>query len=1314
MRAIFLASKQDASDIEKWATSLQAAGAAIKHVTAWSSPDDFGRRQLGDACNVDTFLLGPGAQLESHIAQCHGGDALLLISVDPAQHLLPRAGVVLLIWQPQVPLDIVQACTGLPPSLADGANVKGLLLVDASPSLTLSVTHKALEGAGLQALARKPTVLALRTLQTPQAAVQPLLQLADALPSVPLPKPALPFGSGDVRIAVARDDAFGPCFHENLTLLHQAGAQLLFFSPLYDTCIPSGAQCLYLSSGPLEPERWQQLAINRPLLAAVRAFCDAGGMVLSEGAGLLYLSRSVDLDEEDGTHRYHVHDMAGVLPFKARLLPEPQTAAVQLNVAAGNPLLPAGCRPRGYLSAQAGIVVVEEKHLQSLVFGLPGATGKGAPAPFSMTYEVTVMQQRQQQQQASDAGAVATADEGLGLGQPQSEGYTVHNVLASSCLLYLPSVPGLAAHLVRSCAGIDPVGLATSMAQQLGCSGMTQASKLQLHSAIASANTSRGTSRRPSIQDVAAWGASCRGNSGVSSCASSTTGMAACVPHHHGQPMHGGGVINHQHQHLQTQHHTFHGHALPPAGPMCPTAHDSSSYFGSTYSGMSQPSPRHGSHLAHSSSTSAMSPGWAAQPPPRRSLCGPAAQLPPPGLSYMHGVVQSCSLPPAHHSPASHAARDKLSAVCNTAHQPAPPPPQQHQPQLVVECSTPPPRSKADPGRDSLEELSSSTPVGPAHKLPAVTTCSPVADCCEKGVAAQDESPKTCMERCHSSDKCVGEDVMEGAMATPKSQGSLFHAASVGCFPSYGAAPGYGALDAPQHPGMDGGSPIRTGYAHGGYGWGGAPPAAPHAWSPGIATARQSTMGLLGPMPAGPPAPSHLGGVVCCAPGACEALVAMGLGNRLSGIGADCDHPADVCASRRVVMGWVPPEEAPQGAAARGIRVVLPAAGGGGSGLGSAVAGGRGGGRSSVEQQQHRAGGGGVSRGAGGGAAGGGSSSGKVLLVDELALRHEPPGVLVLPDLGELGEGERAQLEQALVEMGLMSPGGGSRGVCSVLQVRCRSLVDVMDLMLELGAAAGEQQPASMLLERLQGRIRRVAAAAAAAAAARRSGGAAVGPVPAAAVGAVGRSVVPAVVRPAGQGPRVLVLQSLQPFVEPGRWVPEMLSLVGATSCLALPGGPDVPLSWQDLRQRAAPDVLIILTPPGEDLLLGGRRTAPGPAGSAAACGPSGHAGPSSFPGAGSSSSLSEQLAWLAAQPGWWCLPAVRSSQVYLLQSAYCVRAGPRLVDGAELLARLLLPGHFSSSRKVPAGSVMRLALAAGQRCRATLLPSYFVTMAFN
>ncbi|KXZ52859.1 hypothetical protein GPECTOR_8g240 [Gonium pectorale] len=290
----------------------------------------------------------------------------------------------------------------------------------------------------------------------------------------------------------------------------------------------------------------------------------------------------------------------------------------------------------------------------------------------------------------------------------------------------------------------------------------------------------------------------------------------------------------------------------------------------------------------------------------------------------------------------------------------------------------------------------------------------------------------------------------------------------------------------------------RVGSVHGAAGW------SPH-----------SAAGIrLGALSAGA---GH--GVVCCVPGACEALVAMGLGNRLAGVGADCDYPPDVCSKHRVVFGWAAPEEAPQGAAARGIRVIHPVAGstpnlsGMAAGMPASAPGASARGcRPSVDRA--------VARGCG-----------RVLLLDELALRQEAPAVLVLPDPAELSNGEQSQLEQALVETGMVNPGGPS----VIMHASCHSLVDVMDLILELGSAVGEPHAASMLLERLQARLRRVQAAAA---------GAVLRPGVFGATLATGSLLPPALSLPTGRCPRVLVLQSLQPMVEPGRLLKERIVVV--------------------------------------------------------------------------------------------------------------------------------------------------------------------------
>ncbi|WP_296183404.1 cobyrinate a,c-diamide synthase [Pseudomonas sp. UBA1879] len=91
----------------------------------------------------------------------------------------------------------------------------------------------------------------------------------------------------DVRIAVARDEAFAFTYGASLDLLRAMGAELLFFSPIRDRQLPD-ADSLYLPGG--YPELHHvALSHNLSMLDAIRAHHAAGKPLLAECGGMLYL-----------------------------------------------------------------------------------------------------------------------------------------------------------------------------------------------------------------------------------------------------------------------------------------------------------------------------------------------------------------------------------------------------------------------------------------------------------------------------------------------------------------------------------------------------------------------------------------------------------------------------------------------------------------------------------------------------------------------------------------------------------------------------------------------------------------------------------------------------------------------------------------------------------------------------------------------------------------------------------------------------------------------------------------------------------------
>lgn len=110
-------------------------------------------------------------------------------------------------------------------------------------------------------------------------------------------EPEIPALTHKVRIAVAEDEAFSFHYAENLQLLEQMGAELVFFSPLHDAALPEEADGLLLPGG--YPENYvKDIADAESIRNSVKEACQQGMPCLAECGGFLYLQK--ELEGEQG------------------------------------------------------------------------------------------------------------------------------------------------------------------------------------------------------------------------------------------------------------------------------------------------------------------------------------------------------------------------------------------------------------------------------------------------------------------------------------------------------------------------------------------------------------------------------------------------------------------------------------------------------------------------------------------------------------------------------------------------------------------------------------------------------------------------------------------------------------------------------------------------------------------------------------------------------------------------------------------------------------------------------------------------------
>jgi cobyrinic acid a,c-diamide synthase len=124
-----------------------------------------------------------------------------------------------------------------------------------------------------------------------------------------------PHAGPRVRIAVARDTAFGFYYADDLEALEAAGAELRFFDSMADRSLPD-ADGLLIGGGFPETQL-AALEANGPLRAEIKARIEAGMPTYAECGGLMYLCRTIAFGSER-------REMVGVVPGDAVMCAKPQ------------------------------------------------------------------------------------------------------------------------------------------------------------------------------------------------------------------------------------------------------------------------------------------------------------------------------------------------------------------------------------------------------------------------------------------------------------------------------------------------------------------------------------------------------------------------------------------------------------------------------------------------------------------------------------------------------------------------------------------------------------------------------------------------------------------------------------------------------------------------------------------------------------------------------------------------------------------------------------------------------------------------------
>jgi cobyrinic acid a,c-diamide synthase len=287
----------------------RAAGADIALIEGNNGLHDGVDLEGGDSCAALAKLLGAPVVLVVDVTGVMRGIAPLVMGYAAFDREVNIAGLILNkvgnARQEKKLRAAIERYTNIP--------VVGAIGRDA----TLAVTERHLGLATPAETARIDEALAaIGRSMADNLDLDRLIEIARSAPDLGLRAPPAVVGRPqDVRIAVARDSAFGFYYPDDLEALARAGARLAFFDTMTDTRLPP-ADGLFIGGGFPETHA-DRLEANATLRADIRRAVQDGLPTYAECGGLMYLSRSIIWQGRRS-------EMVGIVPADAVMQPKPQ------------------------------------------------------------------------------------------------------------------------------------------------------------------------------------------------------------------------------------------------------------------------------------------------------------------------------------------------------------------------------------------------------------------------------------------------------------------------------------------------------------------------------------------------------------------------------------------------------------------------------------------------------------------------------------------------------------------------------------------------------------------------------------------------------------------------------------------------------------------------------------------------------------------------------------------------------------------------------------------------------------------------------